>query len=151
MPEIPKELPSFLSRHVDVGEFARFFLTGVTATVGNMLMVSLAVHVMAYRFALIAGLATGFVISFVMGKLFAFRSRSAQHSGGELKRFLIVYAVGAALLWGVGMVVGLHLAPLILPQRLAELCGVLAGASIMVVTSYFGHRFYTYAHLRRAR
>jgi putative flippase GtrA len=137
------------TRYVDLREFCRFFLTGVTATVGNMMAVALARFALPYRFALIAGLCTGFVISFVMGKLFAFRSTGIRRAGAELFRFTLVYLFGAIAYWAVGMIIGLRLAPLVLPPRLAELVGVLSGASVMLVTSYLGHRWFTYAHLGR--
>lgn len=132
---------------VNPHEFARFFVTGVTATVGNMLTVAGLRGVMVYSRALIAGLLTGFAISFVMGKLFAFRSRAMSGTGSELTRFVLVYAFGAAIFWAVGMIVGLKIAPQLMPRQWAEVAGVLAGASVMVVTSYIGHRWFTYAHV----
>ena len=98
--------------------------------------------------SMLLGIFTGCAISFVMGKFFAFRSSSVHHTAGELVRFVIIYSVGAALFWGVAMVVGLHIAPLVLDAHWSEIVGVLAGASVMAVTSYVGHRKFTYRHLR---
>jgi putative flippase GtrA len=140
-------MPRSVRPLVNIHEFARFFLTGVTATIGNAATVVAARGLIPYPRALLAGLMAGLVISFLMGKLFAFRSKSARRTWGELARFLIVYAFGAALFWAVGMVVGLELAPRFMPPRWAELAGVFAGASVMVVTSYIGHRWFTFAHV----
>jgi len=133
----------------DFKEFCRFVLTGVTATLGNMTAVAFSRFALPYRFALIVGLGAGFLISFVLGKLFAFRSTSLRRAGGELFRFTLVYVAGAIAFWVVGMIIGLRLAPLFLSPRLAELIGVLAGASVMLVTKYLGHRWFTFAHLER--
>ena len=130
---------------LDLHEFGRFFLTGVTATVGNVATVAGLSGALPYSRALLAGLLAGFVISFVMGKLFAFRSKSLEGTSGELARFCLVYVFGAVIFWLVGMTVGLKLAPQVMPQQMAEVAGVLAGASVMVATSYIGHRWFTYA------
>jgi len=135
---------------INFHEFGRFFITGVVATVGNLATVAGLRGIIVYSYALLAGLSVGLAISFSVGKLFAFRSRSLSGTGGELARFLMVYAFGAAIFWAIGMVVGVKLAPQFMPPKWAELLGVLAGASVMVVTSYFGHRWFTYAHRREA-
>jgi putative flippase GtrA len=132
---------------VDVREFTRFFLTGVIATLGNVATVAGLRGVLIYPRALLAGLIAGLAISFLVGKLFAFRSMSLRGTWHELARFIIVYAFGAVIFWFVGMIVGLELAPKFMPRQWAEVVGVLAGASVMVVTSYVGHRWFTYARL----
>ena len=129
---------------VDSREFIRFFITGVLATICNLAMVWLTRHFVAYKWALFFGLMAGFTVSFVFGKLFAFRSASWRRAHGELARFLIVYLFGASLYWGISMVVGQRLLPMWMPRSLAELAGAFVGASVMVVTSYLGHRFFTY-------
>src|SRR5215210_5030732 len=135
---------------INFHEFGRFIVTGVVATLGNVATVASLRAVMVYPFALLAGLTVGFAVSFSVGKLFAFRSRSLRGTSGELARFLMVYAFGAAIFWAIGMVVGLKLAPRFMPPKWAEVLGVLAGASVMMVTSYLGHRWFTYAHRREA-
>lgn len=130
---------------VDLCEFLRFILTGVTATVGNMATVYASGYFIEYRLALIAGLIVGFLISFVMGKLFAFQSASASATRQEFGRFILVYAFGATLYWFVASFVGMYVASQFLPPRFAQLVGVFAGASLMVITSYFGHRLFTFA------
>lgn len=135
---------------VSVREFVRFCVTGVVATLGNAAAVAGVRGIFAYPKALIAGLLAGFAISFSMGKLFAFRSRSLSGTWGELARFFFVYAFGALIYWAVGMLVGLKLAPLLMPRQWAEMAGVAAGASVMMITSYMGHRWFTYARLRLA-
>lgn len=127
-------------------EFVRFILTGVTATIGNMSVVYGLGYLIEYRLALIAGLIVGFVISFAMGKLFAFKSSSVSSTPREFGRFILVYTIGATLYWFAASFVGLHVATRFFSPRLAEIVGVLTGASLMVITSYFGHRWFTFAH-----
>jgi putative flippase GtrA len=135
---------------VDVGEFARFFLVGITATVGNIAAVWLTRFFVSYQIALLAGIAAGAALSFVLSKLFAFDSRSWKRAGGEAVRFLVVYSVGCVVYWGVAvMCSGFLLSQGVAPQ-IAEVGGALVGAGTMLLTSYFGHRFITYRTYQRA-
>ena len=137
----------FLARSrdvVDVREFARFVLTGVLATCANLLAVWLARHVVAYQFALIAGVAAGASVSFPMSKRFAFRSADWKRSHREFGRFALVYAGGVVVYWTVAMLFGRLILPAVMARPAAELVGAFFGAGLMTFTSYFGHRFYTY-------
>lgn len=129
---------------VDIREFIRFFFTGVTATVGNIAAVWAARHVVPYEIALVAGLVAGLTMSFLLSKLFAFNSRSWERASGEVVRFLLVYA-GGCLMYGAVAIVSARCALAYgLGADAAELGGALAGSASMTLTSYFGHRFFTY-------
>ena len=88
---------------IDVREFARFVLSGVTATIGNMVAVWLARRFLPFEIALLAGIATAIAVSFALSKFFAFRSRSWNPAVGEAARFLIVYATGCVMYWIVAV------------------------------------------------
>ena len=135
---------------VDIREFARFFVVGVTATVANIAAVWFARFFVSLEIALLAGIGAGATISFILSKLFAFASRSWERAGGEAARFLIVYAVGCALYWGVALLCGRFVLVHFVARQTAEMGGVLVGAGTMMLTSYFGHRFITYRTYRRA-
>src|SRR4051812_39827951 len=91
---------------VDVGELARFILTGITATLGNIASAWLARSYWSFEAALLVGIAAGLTISFLMSKWFAFGSRSWDRAPGEVARFLVVYAVSCTLYLAVAMVAG---------------------------------------------
>jgi putative flippase GtrA len=140
-----------LAAGIDVREFARFFLTGVAATVGNMATVWVTRAYMPYDRALIAGIATGMVISFGLSKLFVFRSMTWRTTHWESLRFVLVYGVGALFYWCTSLVTGGVILPHFVPRPIAEMLGVIAGAGVMMVTSYLGHRFFTYRGVTRSR
>ena len=94
---------------IDVREFARFVLSGVTATVGNMLTVWLTRRFLSFDIALLAGIAMAIAISFALSKFFASRSRSWNRAVGEAERFLIVYATGCAVYWTVAVSIRMFL------------------------------------------
>jgi putative flippase GtrA len=135
---------------VDTREFARFILTGLTATGGNIAAVWLARLAVPFEIALLAGIFAGIAISFTLSKLFVFRSRSWKRTGVEAPRFLLVYAVGCSLYWAVAVVSVRLVLERSLAAETAEMGGVLLGAATMMVTSYLGHRFITYRTFQRA-
>lgn len=137
------------SAAVDIREFARFLLVGVIATIGNLAAVYLARAFVSFECALLAGIAAGITLSFLLSKLFAFASHSWKRTGGEFVRFLIVYSVGCALYWGVAVALGRFFLAGSLSPRTAELGGAVVGAGTMALTSYLGHRFITYRTYQR--
>jgi len=136
---------------IDVREFARFALSGLAATTGNMLTVWLTRRFLSFEIALLAGIATAIAISFALSKFFAFRSRSWNRAVGEAARFLIVYATGCAVYWMVAVFVRMFLLAHGMAVEAAEPGGILVGAGTMMLTSYCGHRFFTYRTYQRAK
>ena len=117
---------------IDVREFARFVLSGVTATVGNMLTVWLTRRFLSFDIALLAGIAMAIAISFALSKFFAFRSRSWNRTVGEAVRFLIVYATGCAVYWMVAVSIRMFLLSHGVAAETAEPGGILMGAGTMM-------------------
>lgn len=132
----------------DFREIGRFLVTGVVATLGNMTVVWLLRGTCSLKLSLAVGFITGMAISFVMMKTFAFKAQEWNGARGEMLRFLIVYAVGTGC-YAVAALAGEHvLVTLGVPGRVAALGGVFAGGAVMAVTSYFGHRHFTYRRRR---
>lgn len=97
-----------------------------------------------YTTALLFGIAAGITISFLLTKFFAFRSREWRRASGEVPRFLLVYGIGLVVYWVSAVQVSSMLIRAHSETAVAEVGGVLFGAGLMVVTSYLGHRFFTY-------
>jgi putative flippase GtrA len=134
---------------VDPREFARFVVTGIIATIGNMTAVAVALNFTSYQIAVIVGIAVGASISFPLAKILAFQSRDWRDARTEMPRFVLVYAIGVSISWLVSMAFGHGVLLRFLPLRQAELLGALIGAGTCTVTNYLGHRFYTYRGTRR--
>jgi putative flippase GtrA len=136
---------------IDVREFTRFVLSGLAATTGNILTVWLTRRFLSFEIALLAGIATAIAMSFALSKFFAFRSRSWNRAVGEAARFLIVYATGCAVYWMVAVFIRMFLLAHGMAVEAAEAGGILVGAGTMMLTSYCGHRFFTYRTYQRAK
>lgn len=129
---------------IDYRELTRFIVAGALATLGNLMAVWAARQIASFTVALLFGIAAGMSISFLMTKFFAFRSREWARTGGEMGRFLIVYCAGLVLYWFTALGVRTAMIENGWNVPTAEGAGVIAGAAIMTVTGYFGHRFFTY-------
>lgn len=131
-------------------EFARFVLSGLVATLGNMAAMHVARAELAYEFALLVGFVAGLSISFALTKLFAFRSRSWARAPGEAVRFLMVYLSGFAAYWTTAVLSNRLGLLITLRPVVTENIGILVGGGVMMIVTYFGHRFFTYHTSRQA-
>lgn len=128
----------------DMGEFFRFIVTGGVATIANMIVVWISRGSLPVTASFICGLLAGMCTSFLLMKTFAFRSNDWSGAKGEAARFLVVYAVGTAVYLIAALAVERLLSAGSLPPRMAAIGGVLAGGFLMAMTSYAGHRHFTY-------
>jgi putative flippase GtrA len=133
-----------IPRAFDVREFIRFVVAGVAAAAGNIATVWITRHFLPFEIALVLGIGAGLVTSFLLSKLFAFESRSWSLAGGEAARFLAVYSLGSGLYWAVAVVFASVAIARGAQAGVAEMGGVLIGSGVMMLSSYFGHRFFTY-------
>lgn len=129
---------------IESREALRFVATGGVATLGNLATVAIARTAMPYNMALVCGIVVGMTLSFFLTKFFAFRARAWSGTSGEASRFLIVYCFGLLIYYLAAIQIRARLARFQIPPVTADLAGVLVGAGLMVVTGYFGHRFFTY-------
>jgi putative flippase GtrA len=140
--------PAFAT--IDTLEFLRFIVTGVVATIGNIAAFWCVRPFMSFETALPVGIMVGLTISFLMSKLFAFGSPSWKRAGGEIARFLMVYATGCGIYWMIAVLIRWLAVRNGAAVNVAEMGGLLMGAATMALTSYFGHRFFTYRTHRRS-
>jgi putative flippase GtrA len=137
-------LRRFITQAVDFSEFLRFVFTGMLASVGNLVAVWSARRSQSFELSLLVGIVVALAISFTLSKWFAFGSGSWRSGFAEAPRFLTVFSAGCALYWATAVFAGKFVLPHFIPPAVAEGCGVLIGAGAMTVTSYLGHRFFTY-------
>jgi putative flippase GtrA len=128
----------------DKHEFIRFIVTGGVATLCNMVVVWFSRSSLSVSASFVCGLVAGMCASFLLMKTFAFRSKSWSSAKGEAARFLVVYAVGTAVYLVTALATERLLSAASLPIRLAAVGGVFSGGFLMAITSYAGHRHFTY-------
>lgn len=129
------------------GEFGRFLLTGGVAAGVNVLSRWALSHIMAYEAAVVFAYLAGMVTAYLLTRTFVF-ARSGRAVADEALRFALVNLVALAQVW----VVSVGLARLVFPATgfdwHAEDVAHLIGVAIPAVTSYFGHRHFSFSRRR---
>ena len=129
---------------IDTRELTRFIVSGSLSTLCNLAAVAAARLVAGYDVALLFGIAAGVSSSFLLTKFYAFRSRKLSRTSGEAGRFLLVYGFGLLLYYVTAHVLRNQMVAAGFETAMADFAGVLAGAGVMTVSGYFGHRHFTY-------
>lgn len=134
-------------RAVVGSEFGRFLLTGGVAAGVNVAARWLLSHAMIYEAAVVLAYLAGMTTAYLLSRAFVF-ARSGRTVADEAVRFALVNVVALAQVW----IVSVGLARLVFPavgfawhaEDIAHLIGVV----IPAVTSYFGHRHFSFASRR---
>ncbi len=125
-------------------QFLKFLVTGGIAALVNLLSRYALNHVMSFEAAVVAAYLLGMATAYLLARRFVFDA-SGRSIASEVRRFVLVNLVALGFVW----VISVGLARVVFPaigmtwhaDDIAHLIGVLAPA----VTSYVGHRFYTFA------
>lgn len=125
-------------------QFLKFLVTGGIAALVNLLSRYALNHVMSFEAAVVAAYLLGMATAYLLARRFVFDA-SGRSMASEVRRFVLVNLVALGFVW----VISVGLARVVFPaigmtwhaDDIAHLIGVLAPA----VTSYIGHRFYTFA------
>jgi putative flippase GtrA len=129
------------------GEFGRFLITGGVAACVNVLSRWLLSHAVIYELAVALAYLVGMVTAYGLSRAFVF-AHSGRSITDEAGRFALVNLVALAQVW----VVSIGLARLVFPAVgfvwHAEDVAHLIGVAVPAVTSYFGHRHFSFATRR---
>lgn len=126
------------------GEFLRFLVTSGIAAMVNLAARYLLNRAMPFEVAVAVAYLIGMAVAYGLARAFVFRA-SGRSVASEFRRFAIVNLVALAIVWLVSVSLARLLFPAIgfawHPDDVAHVIGVLSPA----ITSYLGHRFYTFA------
>lgn len=124
-------------------EFARFLGVGGIAALANLCSRYVLDWFMPFEVAVVLAYMVGMVIGFVLFQKMLFGGGGIE--ARRVLRFTWVNIFGATLAWAVSSIMARQILPLIgwtwHPFEIAHLCGVAAPA----ITSYFLHKYYTFA------
>lgn len=128
--------------------FIVFLVTGGVAAATNLLARVALSSVLSYEVAVALAYFIGMIVAFTLFRRFVF-AKGAEWTA-EFRRFAVVNAFAFALVWLVSIGLGRFLFPAIgfdwHAMDIAHLIGVLCPT----VTSYLGHKRYTFAAGARA-
>ena len=136
-----------MAKAIVVGEFGRFLLTGGVAAGANVVSRWLLSHAMVYEIAVVLAYLVGMVTAQLLSRAFVF-ARSGRTVADEALRFALVNAVALVQVWAVSVGLARLVFPAIGFGWHAEDIAHLIGVAIPAVTSYFGHRHFSFSHRR---
>jgi putative flippase GtrA len=129
-------------------EFLRFLTTGGIAAAVNLASRYALNTVLHFEVAVGLAYLFGMATAFVLARRFVF-APSSSSVATECRRFAIVNAFALALVWSISVSLARYVFPTMGFQWHADDVAHFIGVSAPAVTSYFGHRVYTFARPTR--
>jgi len=124
--------------------FALFLLAGGTSAVFNIVSRVVFSQAVRYEIAVVLAYLVGMTIAYTLNKLFVFE-RSGRAVADEYVRFGIVNLVALAQVWIVSVGLARFLFPALGFTWHADTVAHVIGVAVPVVTSYFGHKHFSFA------
>jgi len=129
-------------------EFVRFVLTGGFAAAVNVVSRILLSFVMPFSVAVVFAYLVGMVTAFCLNRQFVFE-KSDRQVGGQAVRFVMVNLIALAQVWVISIALADWAFPAIGLVWHREVIAHLIGVLSPVVTSYFGHKYFTFGNPTR--
>lgn len=125
-------------------EFGRFLLVGGFSAAVNFASRIALSQVVSFEAAVLLAYLIGMTTAYVLSKRFVFGA-SGRTAHSEFMRFCIVNLFAAAQVWLISVALARYLFPAmgftLYPEEVAHAIGV----ATPVLTSYFGHRHFSFA------
>lgn len=125
-------------------EFVRFILVGGVAALVNFFSRILFNEWMSFRLAIIVAYLVGMLTAYVLSRTIVFES-SGKHPGHELFYFSVVNLLAIIQVWLISVGLAEYAFPTMnfhyYPKEIAHLVGL----GIPVITSYLGHKHFSFA------
>lgn len=124
-------------------QFVAFLLTGGVAAVVNFASRILYSRVVDFSSAILLAFLTGLVTAFVLARTFVFVD-SRQSLGRSGMLFVLVNLVALLQTWTITLGLAHYLFPSLGVSRFAEEMAHAVGIAVPVVTSYLGHKYWSF-------
>lgn len=124
-------------------EFYRFVLAGTLAAGVNFFSRIIYSEYMTFRVAIIIAYITGMVAAFILSKLYVFQA-SRYHAWREFLYFSVINLLAVAQVWIFSVGLAEYFFPFVGMRFYTEEIAHLIGLAIPVVTSYLGHKHFSF-------
>jgi putative flippase GtrA len=125
-------------------KFTGFVLVGGFSAAVNVALRTALGTVLNYDLSIMLAYFCGMTIAYVLNRLYVF-GRSGRTVASEFVRFGLVNLVALAQVWLVSVVLARYLFPAIGFFWYVETVAHGIGLASLIVTSYFGHRYFSFA------
>jgi putative flippase GtrA len=132
------------------GQFLRFLSTGGFAALVNLVSRHELNRILSFEVAVVLAYLLGMIVAYVLARRFVFQG-SGRSVVSEFKRFAIVNVFSFTLVWSISVGLAKYLFPAIGFVWRADDVAHFIGVAAPAVTSYFGHRAYTFSSPKTVR
>ena len=119
-------------------------VSGAIAAACNVAMRALLSLVVSYEVAIVLAYGVGMIVAFFLMRAFVFQPATRSTKGAEMARFSVVNLLGLGQTLLVSEVVVRWAAPAVGVTHQAELIGHGLGVGAPIVTSFFGHKYFSF-------
>ena len=131
-----------MSKHITT-EFAQFLLVGGVAALVNFFARILINKFVSFGVAVVLAYVVGMVTAFVLSKFYVFE-QSGRHHLHELRDFTIVNLFAIVQVWLISVGLAEYAFPAMGYHFYAPEVAHLIGLGVPAVTSYFGHKHFSF-------
>lgn len=124
-------------------EFMQFLVVGGFAALVNFISRILINEWVGYRLAVILAYLVGMLTAFILSKIYVFE-KSGRHHWHELRDFTLVNLLAVVQVWLISVGLAEYLFPAAGYTFYAPEVAHLIGLAIPAVTSYLGHKYYSF-------
>jgi len=124
-------------------EFMQFLIVGGFAALVNFVSRIIINEWVGYRVAVVLAYLVGMLTAFILSKIYVFE-KSGRHHWHELRDFTLVNLLAVIQVWLISVGLAEYLFPAVGYTFYAPEVAHLIGLAIPAVTSYLGHKYYSF-------
>jgi len=144
--QVERDMPSCAQRNISArAEFLRFVAVGGLAASVNVGMRIVFSRVMVFEAAVVAAYGCGMVTAFLLNRWLVFTHAARAPAGGQAWRFVLVNLVALAQVWAVSEALLRLIFPALGYGFHPQTCAHAIAVASPIVTSYFGHKHFSFA------
>lgn len=128
--------------------FIKFILVGGFAALVNFLSRIALNQFMTFRLAVVYAYLVGMLTAYALSRLFVFE-KTGRHPASELFWFSVVNVFAIIQVWVISVGLAEYVFPRMHFQLYPEAIAHLIGLGVPVITSYFGHKYFSFKKITK--
>jgi putative flippase GtrA len=129
-------------------QFARFLIVGALAALVNFLSRIELSRFMSFRWAVVIAYLIGMLTAYLLSRFLVF-AKTNRHPLAELAWFTLVNVVAVIQVWLISVGLAEYIFPALHYNYYSQEVAHIIGLGIPVITSYFGHKYFTFSKIAK--